>query len=378
MTAKGKFVVLVIGFLLTIPCARAAENDAETPARFARTLVMVQDQIVLGSTAALESVPELRRRLAAAIANAPVATWKDPQQSRALAIHLLNGGAPQVVRRLFEMKADFGQWREVVMALLAHAERKKDAAQQLGAIDARMLDPSIAGPFALAQAIANSSDFEKAKPYLYQARLLSPGSLVEDSAMRREMELLIAAGKKLEAAHAAARYLWRFGSSLYAKDVVVFLAGSFLPELASVPGSNGAIVRLTDELPAPARLETFLKVARNAMLKGSIQAAEFAAARAFDLAPSDSAARSQAALYTGIARAFSDPTGTALDKLRESDIRTLSGEDLALLQGSLLTLKRIRAPIDPTIEGEVSSSAAIEAAAQAVSAAQAQLDMKRP
>lgn len=378
MTITGKYVACALWLALAIIPARAAEDEADAPARFARTLVMVQDQIVMGSSAALGSVPELRRRLATAIEHAPASVWKEPQQGRALVLHLLNGGVPQVVRKLVDNKVDFGQWRDIVHALLANAERKKGADQLLGNIDATLLDPSIAGPLALAQAISNAHEPQKAMGYLFQARLFSPGGLVEDAAMRREIEMLIAAGKEMEAAQVAARYLWRFGSSVYAKDVVEFLAGALLPEIASRPEGKVAIAALTDELPVPARIETLMKVARRAILQGSIKAADFAAGKVFELAPVGSAELSRATLYKGIAQAFSDPTGASVDKLRETNTRTLLGEDRGLLQASLLALERVRAPIDASAIVEASSSAAIEAAAQAISAARDQLDQMRP
>lgn len=357
---------------------RADKQEAHSPAHFARTLVMVQDQIIQGSTAALASVPELRHRLAMSIEKSPASVWKEPQQARALALHLLNGGAPQVIRKLVDTNADLGGWREIILALLAYAERRRDAAQRLSGFDARLLDPSIAGPFALAQAIAHVADPEKAKAYLRQAKLLIPGGLVEDSAMRREIEQAMTAGKQLEAAQAAARYLWRFGSSLYAKDVVEFLAGSLIPELAALPSGNSAIATLTDALPVPARIEMLMMVSRNAMLKGSLQAADFAAGRVADLAPSGSPELHRAALYRAIARAFSDPNGEAVDKLRESDLPALSLEDRGLLYASLSVLKRVRAPIEANAAVELSPSSAIQAARQAVSTAQDQLDQMRP
>lgn len=196
--------------------------------------------------------------------------------------------------------------------------------------------------------------------------------------MRREIELLSNSGKKLEAAQAAARYLWRFGSSLYGKDVVAFLAGSLVPELSSLPQGNGAIAALTDELPVPARIETLMTVARNAMLQGRIVAADFAAGRVVERALPGSSELSRATLYRGIVRALTEPTVEAIDKLRESELRPLSDEDRGLLQASLSALERVRAPIKANAAVELSSSPATEAAAKALGAARDQLDLKRP
>lgn len=372
---------VVVTALLVISVAgpsQGADEEADQPARIARTLLMVQDQIVHGSTAALESIPELRRRLAMAIERAPVSEWKEPRQGRVLVLHLLNGGGPQIVRKLLASGADVGPWRDTIQALLAYAERRPDAPQKLSGIDAMQLDPSFAGLFALVQAIAHSGAPEKARTYLSQAKLLSPGGLVEESAMRREIELLSNTGKKLEAAQVAARYLWRFGASRYNKDVVAFLARSLIPELSSLPDGNGAIAKITDELPASAKVQTLLTVARSALLQGRIAAADFAAGRAVDGASPGSPDLARAILYRAIARAFSEPTSDAVDKLRESDVGLLSEEDRAVLQASLAALARVRAPIKENAAVELSSTAALEAASKAIGAAQDQLKLKRP
>jgi chemotaxis protein MotC len=371
-------MIFVLWLLHPGGVAHAVEDDVNTAARLARTLVIVQDQIAHGNTSALVSVPELRRRLATAIERAPNSIWKEPHQGRVLALHLLNGGTPRVVRLVLESQADLGQWRDMILALLAYAERRGGAARRLSSFDALQLDPSIAGSLALAQAIANFADPEKARTYLAQARILSPGGLVEESAMRREIELLSNSDKKLEAAQAAARYLWRFGSSLYVKDVVVFLAGSLIPELSSLPNGNGAVAALTDELPVNARIETLMTVARNALLNGRVAAAEFAAGRVVERASPGSYELSRATLYRGIVRALTDPTVEAVDKLRESELSPLSDEDRGLLQASLWALERVRAPIKANASVELPSSPAIEAAAKALGAARDQLDLRRP
>lgn len=366
------------GLLLAVCPGRTASAETMGPARLARTLVMVQDQIVLGSGAALGSLDELKRRLAMEIGQAQNTVWKDPQQVRALAVHLLNGGSPRPIRLLVDNQVDLGGLRPVILALLAFAERRKDAAEQLATIDARSLDAGIAGHFALTQAISSSANPELAKPFIALAKLLAPGSIVEEAAVRRELEILAAAGKRLEAGQMAARYLWRFGSSLYAKGVVSYLANSVIPDLADRQDGRTVAAAVVNEMPPQSRVETLLAVARNAVLLGKMEIASFAARSALAVVASDSAEKNRVELYAAIAEAFVRPGNVAADGLKTISQHGLSREDAAVLEASLLALNQIRAPVRALPAMDAPSTERIDAAARTIKNAQALLDQDPP
>src|SRR5690606_33344903 len=101
---------------------------------------------------------------------------------------------------------------------LAYAEGRDDEARaHLLGVDARRLDPGLAGAVALVQsALVADTDPKRASEFLDQARLLAPGTLVEEAALRRQILLLPSIGQ-LHRLVLLTRYVRRFGKSYYAR-----------------------------------------------------------------------------------------------------------------------------------------------------------------
>ena len=116
--------------------------------------------------------------------------------------------------------------------------------------------------------------------YLDDARLLSPGTIVEEAALRRQIALLAAAGKADRYEMLATQYLRRFPRSVY--------AGGFRQQFAvaiaaiRMPREPGRLARLESMLGGVAqsdRREVYLTIAKEAIAKGKMEMAKFAAAQ---------------------------------------------------------------------------------------------------
>ena len=366
-------IVALASALLVAGAGSAFPQEEGAAARYARTLQMVQDQIVLGSRAAHDSLPELRRRLAREIAASAGALWGKPQGVRVLAIHLLGGGATRLVRDLLAKNEVEAGARPMLTALAAFADRQKEAAELLSAIDARTLDAAIGGPFALAQAIASGENVEKAFAFLAQAKLLSPGGIVEEAALRREIELLLKLGRKAEAAQTTARYLWRFGASLYAASVLEFLAGSMIPELADKADGQPIVAKLVSEMPRQARRDILLSVARRGVIGGKLEIARFAGTAAQGTGALEPPLEQRARVYVAVAEALLGDMGRAAEGLGAIDRKTLEPEDAAILDATRDLVARIRSPITAEPERSAGATPAIEGARKALALADAAL-----
>lgn len=367
--------------LLMLATMAPAIGETGTPSSFARTLVSVQDQIPLGSRAALESVGELRRQLQQKIQVSPDTVWKEHRQGQALVAYLLNSGHPLPIRQLIEREADLGSWREVIDALLAFAGRAEDAAERLSRIDAKTLAPGVAGHFALIQAFASRTNGEKAMRYLAEAKLLDPGGFVDEAATRREIELLLEGGRRgAEATQAATRYLWRFGSSLYAAGVVDYLADSVVADLAGLPNGKPKFEAFFAELPVAARVQTLLRISRSMLLRGKPAIAAFSANTASSFATPGSPERFRADFDLALAGAFAMEIDEALGKLRAMKAVLSSGEDAVLLEATLSMLEQINAPVRARPEdagAQPAGTPVTEAAAAIVKQAEAALENDR-
>ncbi len=344
MTVHRLLATIVIGALPLAAC-NARADTLQHPIEMARSLQMLQDQVVHGSTAALSGQQQLLASMARSLATFDPGQWADPGHVRAIAIYLLNGGPPRAVRDLLRQHADTGAAKPLILALLAYAEQRQDAAELLLRLDALALDPSIAGHVALAQAILAEPTPSTVLGYLATARLLAPGTLIEEAAFRREIKLLVATGKRAQAAQLATRYLWKFRSSVYARELLVHLSDAVLCELARHPETRPLVTRFLEELIAPARKDLLLAMARSSLLEGRIDVAAFASEQARAMTELAVAESARLRIYAAIARSLGQLSSSSVDDLASVDRALLGPEELGLSDATRAVVQRVRAGV---------------------------------
>jgi len=152
-----------------------------------RSLQILQEQIANGNVAAHAAQSALLERIEARFAQAPPDTWQDPRNARAAVVYLLGGGKPATIRALLSYEKPPAIEARLIKGALAYVEGHEDEAQDLlRTVDVRSLPPSLGGPVALVQsALIVRQDVAAAMAFLDEARLLMPGTLVEEAALRR-------------------------------------------------------------------------------------------------------------------------------------------------------------------------------------------------
>lgn len=324
---------------------KAHADTAQHPIDYARSLQMLQDQVLQGSTGALGGQQRVLASMAGQLASLGAGPWTDPRQVRAAAIYLLSGGTPRAVRDLLGKNADIGPAKPLILALLAYAEQRQDAQQQLLRFDAMTLDPSIAGHVALAQAIVSADTPAKAMGYLATARLLAPGTLIEESALRREIRLLVTLGQHAQATDLATRYLWRFRASLYAHEVLELISERMLSGLSRASETQRNVGRFLDEASPPVRQDLLLSIARANVREGKLDIAAFASERAVgarDVAPPD---RERGRLYAAISRTLDPSAEAGISDLGRIDRALLGPEDKGLSDAAIAVAHRVRSAL---------------------------------
>lgn len=377
MTCIRHVVLIVLVLTVTTGDGYCADKKPKL-FELARTLQTLQDRIVQGSVAALESQAQILDAMAQAIAAMDAAEWKDTRSIRALALYLLSGGTPRPVQELFTKRTDLGAMQPLLLALLAYAERKPDAAQQLARHDAQALDASLAGHVALAQAILTDAAPERSLASLGVARLLAPGALVEEAALRRQVRLLLAGKRNIEAVQIATRYLWRFPGSVYTPEVVAFLAGSVLPDMAAEPAGRGEVVRIVDELPTQQRGGLLLDMARLALLNGKLDVTTFAAKVVADVTESTDPLSIRARAYSGIASALAPASPQDAAQLGRIDRTRLADADRGVLDAAISLAVQIRAPTRLVASTTGEPSPAMTSARDAINRADTSLTETQP
>jgi chemotaxis protein MotC len=324
--------------------------------QYARSLQMLQDQIVLGNGTAVDALPQLLQRMAKDLSEIETGASMQARNLRAISIYLLSGGAARPVRELLDKIVDFGDGQPLILALLAYAERHPQAAELLAKLDAKTLDASIAGNVALAQAIESDAKPDIAIAYLASAKLLAPGTLVEEAALRREIKILLDARKEPAAIRVATRYLWKFSRSVYAREVVDYLAERVLPDLATVPEQHKSISDLLAELPAAKRKDVLLSIGRSGVLSGNLSVAAFAGQEAAQLSGGSSADQVRARIYEAIGKSLGREAASAagVGELKAIDRRLLGAGDVGILDAALAVNARVRTPVnmEPVESGE--------------------------
>src|SRR5208283_2275619 len=140
----------------------------------------------------------------------------------------------------------------------------------------------IAGPLAFARSVLKTrGDLRAAVADLDWARLVSPGGLVEEAALRREIALLAEAQDAPRVALLARQYADRFALSLYAPDFFRDLARLIgRTGLADGPGNYRLLSEAAAHLPANGRRDFLLTLARAAALNARFDSAAAAAGEA--------------------------------------------------------------------------------------------------
>lgn len=314
-----------VSLLATAPC-RAQEPQ---PFHLVRALQMLQNEIARGSAPSHAAQAQLVAEISAQFARTDAALWRDRRNAQAAAIFLFSGGRAASLRALAAGKAFAPQDLALVSGAIAYAEgREADARRLLGPIDPLTVNGALGGQLALAQStLLRATDPKRALELLDVARLLSPGTLVEEAALRRQIMLVEEAATLPRFIGLSSQYLRRFRNSIYAAAMVKRMKLA-LVELSTLDDGLAfeAVADLLGSLPDEERVEVDLSIARKALLKGRLKLVRRAVDDLLALKKAeDDGVRARAILYRSAAAAVSgekraeEGTQPDLARLDESD-----------------------------------------------------------
>jgi len=331
---SGRSLVCMLAAAAIAASLGGAAASAQTISDLTSDLQNLQARIAAGDKAAYASQAERISAVGAAIAAAKPEVWQSKRETDSAVIYLLCGGQPRDIVRLVESGAVPAVEIPLMRGVLAYVlGNEAEAEKRLAQIDARRLSLRLAGPMAFAQSVIETShDSAKAIELLDLARLLAPGTLVEEAALRREIMLEADQHEVDHVARLARQYASRFRASVYAEAFLQTLAGALAQSGAIDSPDNfskfrGFFVALAPE----GRRGFLLGLARAAILNGRFEVASMAAAAALDGASPDTVDEARGKLYEAMARILTLDYDAGLAELQSVASARLDRHDQELL-----------------------------------------------
>lgn len=346
--------LIAAALLALLNVARAEGTEAKRePYQMVRSLQALQDEIARGNLQAHNAQPSLLKSLGEAFQEADPGAWKDPRNSRAVITFLLGGGAPQVVRAL-RARNLLSIDEAILDGAMAYVEGRSDEARaRLGGVNTRILPAALGAEIALAQsALLVQSDLKATIERLDEVRLLMPGTLVEEAALRREIFLVgqVDDFDKFEAL--AVQYFRRYRHSVYAGNfrqrfALSVARFSFVQKTDRFP----RLVAVLDHLDDASQRGLYLLIARTALLRGKVDVTNLAAERVTALSDERSSDHMRARLYRAAAGLVTDAHERSLVDLQQIDDGRLSEQDAELLAAARTLGRNVRKalPAGPTL-----------------------------
>lgn len=308
------------------------------PYQLVRTLQSLQNEAAAGNRTAHAAQGKLLLDLERAMLGQPPEAWDDPRNTRAAVQYVLSGGQPGVLTELVKRGEPVGLPKGLAEGALAYVMGDNGQARALlMALDPASLHESLAGHLALVQAtLVLRNDQKRALQLLDQARLASPGSLVEEGALRRVVFIAAEINDLDRLEKATAQYMRRFDRSVYADNFrQAFATGLVRFDIGRDPEKFPRLVATLRAFDREQQRSVLLIIARDALVRGRFEQARRAADEVARIPGADQATIARASLYRAASRLGIDKADGALETLRKIDANRLPPAEKDILQAAL-------------------------------------------
>lgn len=329
----------------------AVEISPDLPGQVIETEALVerlfrlQDQGAEGEAGSLPAQKQLLVEIGGYFSNGPTVS------PEALAFHVaayvLSGGDPGVAERFSHIDEMPQSKRAVLRAAAAFMRgERENALQLLAAIDIAALPSFLGGRMALARAMMQEPGSAVQQDDLAFAMSRMPGTLVEESALRRSILAYGETGDIDAFLSRLDRYCRRFPQSIY--------GGGFWSEVTSrIVSWNMAdpsktlrkIFAALGRLPAGRQAEIYSGLLRTAAFRNQQKMVEDVASQLGAVAAPDSSAADVSRLYGNVYRLGSGESDAALKIIQSVRKDQLDPKDLLFLDAALTIGNRLSQPV---------------------------------
>lgn len=322
------------------PRAGAAELKS-TPVKMVRSLQLVQDAVARGDHAAVAMQRHLLELVDERLRAGDPAIFENRANVEAALIYAMSGGNPATLN-LLAARDDGGHFDTELIGLL----NEYFAGRGQLVLDAFVeILPRYAGtpvePYLhlVVGNIAAGTKPEEAMAYFDWARLLLPGTIVEEAALRRSIALAAELGDIEDGLVRAERYTRRFLHSPYASQFADMLVELAIAHPQQVESER--IQYILDSMDIERRRSIFLRIARMAAIAGETELAMETAEAARQISEDSDKVAALAQLYAGVA--------DVSEAIEIIDMEMLSPRDRALRQAARAVVEAVTQPPDPAM-----------------------------
>ena len=337
--------LMALGFAST---QAHGEDAGLQPYQMVRSLQLVQDRIAGGDHAALPMQRKLLEMIDARYRAAVDADFEDRRNFQSLMIYAMSGGNPATIADLLARididEADRAAGAGVLGYLTGDVAQARNA---LATIDTTVQTPELAAFLSLVKgSVVAGEDAATGVALLDRARLLAPGTLVEEAALRRTITLASSAGDTERFVSAAEQYARRFLRSPYATQ----FAESSVSGIISLKQSDLDLDRIEQTIAWMTQEQgrtVYLRLARRAAIDGDAELLAFATRNTSEQdreRPDGSDPRNE--LYSSISSVTSETVEEVLSRLKDLDPTGLNARDRALLTAAKTIAAEVVAPVE--------------------------------
>lgn len=345
------------GAMLAAMHPGAASGLEAEPYKLVRSLQRIQDEIADGDKSALGMQLELVKLIDKGFRDMNAAELHEPKNAKALIAYAMAGGNPETLQtRLADLG---GRDDEIVRLAIAILVYQKGAGRTA---EARLknVDPiKIGGLFGAYLGLVRglvSKDDDSARKDFDAARLLAPGTLVEEAALRRLMTI----HKRRQDPHSFLRIASRYARRYIASPYAVQFAGEFVDGVIVLDGLMDieGVVEVVEFMPEPYRSAVIVRLMRTATVEGHSglvrNLAELVPDEKDDTSEPgiDPQIDARQALYAQISEVTSENIDAAVGELEGIDRAVLSDGDRELLDAVLAIAKAVMDP-EPTVTASI-------------------------
>lgn len=340
-------LAFTLGMLM--PAGLRAENqDGLPPYKILRSLEFIQDSVVAGDSSAGEMQRFMLSTIDERLRNADKSVFDDSRNVDAALIYAMSGGNPETLEYLMSRDVNGNFDNRVADVLRKYLNGKGMlVVNTLADIAKEYRDKKIGPYLSLVAANVMSAKNPKEALKLYDwARLTSPGTIVEESALRRSLALSADAGMVPQGLGYAARYTRRFLHSPYASQFADLFVQLVVDHDAEVKQQD--IIDILSFMDPPRQREVYLRMARRAAIAGKADLAALASGRAQAIVNDGSDAFSAlAGFYGGVAGVSTSDMGAAIRKMDQMPAGELNQQDRALREAARMVADEILRAPDP-------------------------------